>query len=253
MHVCATEAVAVVLTCASALDERPRIVRGSQAKPVPTAPRCAKYSVAMLRAMPPRAPNPPIHANRHSRMNLYLRLLKTLVAALLGTRTHPLDERVLHMRVWPNDLDLNLHMNNGRYLTLMDLGRLDLLARAGLLRVVLRERWMPVIAGATVRFRRSLAPFERFTLHTRLVGWDARWLYLEQRFMRGGELVASAAVRAAIKGPGGTVPVERVIAASGVTVTEIPVLPDWIERWRVASENDASSRAAPTELAVTAP
>ena len=33
------------------------------------------------------------------------------------------------MRVWPNDLDTNAHMNNGRYLTLMDLGRFDLMTQ----------------------------------------------------------------------------------------------------------------------------
>ena len=178
-------------------------------------------------------------------MNLYLRLIRTLVAALLArARLHPLDESVLRMRVWPHDLDLNMHMNNGRYLTLMDLGRADLLARAGLLSVVLRQKWMPVVAGVTIRFRRSLAPFDRFTLRTRLVGWDARWLYLEQRFLRGDEVIAVAAVRAAIKRRGGTVPVEEVIAASGVVVEGSPVLPEWIERWRVASEGDTAAMTA---------
>jgi acyl-CoA thioesterase FadM len=53
-----------------------------------------------------------------------------LIATL---RRGPLDllgESVVRFRVWPGDLDFNLHMNNGRYLTLMGLGRLDLMARA---------------------------------------------------------------------------------------------------------------------------
>ena len=33
------------------------------------------------------------------------------------------------MRVLPNDLDLLWHMNNGRYLSLMDQGRVDLMVR----------------------------------------------------------------------------------------------------------------------------
>ena len=55
-------------------------------------------------------------------MNLILRMIKVLVAALFGQRLGVLDSSILTFRVWPNDLDINLHMNNGRYLTIMDLG-----------------------------------------------------------------------------------------------------------------------------------
>ena len=54
-------------------------------------------------------------------MNLYLRLLWTL---LRSWRLPPLTiEHTLKrtMRVLPNDLDINGHMNNGRYLTTIDL------------------------------------------------------------------------------------------------------------------------------------
>ena len=48
-----------------------------------------------------------------------------------AARLGPLDESVIHARVLPTDLDLNLHLNNGRALTLMDLGRVDLMLRMG--------------------------------------------------------------------------------------------------------------------------
>src|SRR5215468_9328009 len=44
-----------------------------------------------------------------------------------------LDEDRLDMRVWPNYIDLNLHMNNASYLGLMDFGRMHLLARVRVL------------------------------------------------------------------------------------------------------------------------
>ena len=44
-----------------------------------------------------------------------------------------LDESAIRLRVWPNDLDANLHMNNSRYLLAMDLGRWELVMRTGLL------------------------------------------------------------------------------------------------------------------------
>src|SRR5215469_7427245 len=52
-----------------------------------------------------------------------------------------LDEDRLDMRVWPNNIDFNLHMNNARYLSLMDYGRMHLLARTQVLTHVIRSRW----------------------------------------------------------------------------------------------------------------
>jgi acyl-CoA thioesterase FadM len=54
----------------------------------------------------------------------------------------------------PNDLDLLRHMNNGSYLTLMDIGQVDLLVRSGAQREVDRRRWYPVVVGESIRFRR---------------------------------------------------------------------------------------------------
>ena len=85
-------------------------------------------------------------------MNLILRLIKVLVAALFGQRLGVLDSSILTFRVWPNDLDINLHMNNGRYLTIMDLGRADLMIRCGLGKVILKRRWMPVLGAVTIQY-----------------------------------------------------------------------------------------------------
>ena len=64
-------------------------------------------------------------------MNLLLRLALVLFQGRRGPRLGLLDTGSLHMRVWPTDLDVLMHMNNGRYLSLMDLGRVDLLVRSG--------------------------------------------------------------------------------------------------------------------------
>ena len=65
-------------------------------------------------------------------MNLFLRLIRVLLTIRSRGQLAPFEDSVLTFRVWPGDLDLNVHMNNGRYLTVMDLGRLDLMARTGL-------------------------------------------------------------------------------------------------------------------------
>ena len=142
----------------------------------------------------------------------------------------PLEPSILRFRVWPNDLDLNLHMNNGRFLSLMDLGRFDLTFRTGLGRAMLRNRWKPLVGGITMRYRRSLEPFDRYELHTRLLGWDAKWVFLEQRFLKRGELAAEGVVRALFRGRGGNVPTDEVLRQMGYEGPS-PDLPESVRRW----------------------
>jgi acyl-CoA thioesterase FadM len=168
-------------------------------------------------------------------MNLILRLVCVVLAAFRGTRLHPLDESVLSFRVFPNDLDTNLHMNNGRYLTLMDLGRLDLLLRLRVVREVRRRRWNPVVASLAIRYRRSLKPWQRYELRTRLMGWDDRWFFMEQSFTRGGELMAHAIVKALFVGPEGRVRPQELVDATGYEVDR-PEIPDAIRRWEAAED-----------------
>ncbi|WP_366656074.1 thioesterase family protein [Fodinicurvata sp. EGI_FJ10296] len=156
-----------------------------------------------------------------------MRLLRVLVAAFLGRPVRDvMAERQLTFRCWPHDLDGNFHMNNGRFLTLMDLGRLDLVVRAGFTGSMRKNGWMAVIGGAMIRYRRSIAPFERFHLTSRLIGWDDRWFYIRQRFERAdGTLIAVALVRGAYRTRDGAVSVPTVMQALGLPA-ESPALPE---------------------------
>ena len=177
--------------------------------------------------------------------SLLWRLVACLVQALRAPRATLSEVSVLRLRVAPGDLDFNLHMNNGRYLALMDLGRLDLAVRAGVLGPAWKRRWRPVLGSATIRFRRSLRPLQRFELRTRLVCWDQRWLVFEQRFEAGGALYALALARAVFIGPGGTVAPAEVLAAVGVT-TSSPPAPGYVTDWARA---DADAWQAATATA----
>jgi acyl-CoA thioesterase FadM len=117
-------------------------------------------------------------------MHLWFRLLWLLMTARFRAALVPPDGvSRLNFRVWPTDCDTNLHMNNGRYLTLCDLGRTDLMLRSSLWRVVLKNGWMPVLSGAIVRYRRELKPFRAFALESRIVFWNDRNFVMEHRFV----------------------------------------------------------------------
>jgi acyl-CoA thioesterase FadM len=165
-------------------------------------------------------------------MNLLFRLLKTLILWILFPRRKGLlDDSVVRFRVWPNDLDTNLHMNNGRYMTLMDLGRLDLLLRNGSIRHLIRNRWYPVLAGCEIRFRRPLNLFQRFEIRSRIVSWDAKWIYLEQRILRNGDLALHAYLKGVfVAKAGGSIPVTRLLERMGVTQAP-PPMPEGLSAW----------------------
>jgi acyl-CoA thioesterase FadM len=65
---------------------------------------------------------------------------------------------------------------------------------------------MPVLGAANIRFRRPLAPLQRFELTTRLISWDEKWFYIEHRFLVKEEVMSVAVVRAAILGKGKPLP-----------------------------------------------
>src|SRR5262249_40783260 len=101
-------------------------------------------------------------------MNLWLRLLALLLFRN-RQRVSVLDTTRVRVRVWPNDLDLNRHVNNGRYVSIADLGRIDFFLRTGLLRVALRRRAVPVVGDVLAKFRRDLRVFQTVEIYSRLL------------------------------------------------------------------------------------
>jgi acyl-CoA thioesterase FadM len=74
-------------------------------------------------------------------------------------------------------------MNNGRYWTIMDLGRADMIIRSGLWRPILKHRWAPVVTAGQIRFRRELRPFRALTLKTRILTWSQSHVVIEHRMI----------------------------------------------------------------------
>jgi acyl-CoA thioesterase FadM len=131
-------------------------------------------------------------------------------------------------------------MNNGRYLAFMDLGRLHLVAQIGLLSIILRRRWGAALGAAEINFIRPLAPFQKFELVTRLMTWDEKYAYMEQRFEARGALYAHAFVKGLFVDRNGRVPPPEVAAALGTTAAPPPMpeeLKIWAELGNVKKQN----------------
>jgi acyl-CoA thioesterase FadM len=146
----------------------------------------------------------------------------------------PFDTHVSTHRCWPWDIDPFLELNNGRTLTLYDLGRLPLGHRTGVNGVIKARGWGMAVAGVSVRYRKRITAFQAFTMKTRLLGWDERFLYFEQSMWRGGDCASQALIRmAATRGRSGILPPAEVMQALQVP-PQSPALPGWVQAWIAA-------------------
>jgi acyl-CoA thioesterase FadM len=144
------------------------------------------------------------------------------------------DTHVSRHLCWPVDIDVFLELNNGRTLTLFDLGRIPLARRIGMDKVLRDKGWGLAVAGASVRYRRRITTFQTITMKSRGVTWDDRFFYVEQSMWTAkGECSNHALIRSAVTSRGGIVPPAQLVAALGWTGPPPPV-PGWIAAWIAA-------------------
>src|SRR5690606_12110651 len=98
-------------------------------------------------------------------------------------------------RVGLTDIDLNLHLNNARYLNYLDRARLEHMLATGLLWRMLNWRTRSVVANTEISYIRELRTWQPFTVTVRLGGWDEKYFYFEQRFLSNGQLCTHVFMR----------------------------------------------------------
>ncbi len=169
-------------------------------------------------------------------MNLYIRLFWIWLHAWFKPPIRVGDTIEMRLRVWPNDIDVNGHMNNGRYMTVIDLALIEYITRSGALKVLLRNGWRPMLGGSMISFRHGLKPFRHYTLRFALLCWDERWNYMRFEFVRDGKSMAVGHAKGAFVGAGGIVNTAETHAAFGIDENSpaIPVsIAAWIEADRI--------------------
>ncbi|WP_406250474.1 thioesterase family protein [Microbacterium sp. M] len=183
-------------------------------------------------------------------MNVIWRTLLVMWSARRRVRREgriaPTEVGRIRLTTLPTDIDVLRHMNNGRYLSLFDLGRWDLLVRTGMSDVMKRNGWYAVVSAETVTFRKSLELWQRFDIESRLLGHDDKAIYMEHRAVVGGEIYARVIVRARmLKRSGGTLSHQELFAAVG-RPEGIPDVEPWMHEWAAASALPSTRAEAPS-------
>ncbi|MDR7157381.1 acyl-CoA thioesterase [Arthrobacter sp. BE255] len=174
-------------------------------------------------------------------------LLRTLLMLFTSARRSALtiwDPSSLPLRVLPTDIDIAMHVNNGMYFSLMDLGRFDLMVRSGVWKRMRQRGWTPVAAGETIAFRKSLQLWQQYTIETRILGLDAKAIYFEQRMVSDGEIYARAYIATRLVSKGKPVSQDEILREFGQPPADL-VLPEWIHEWRETNALPGSRTPAP--------
>jgi YbgC/YbaW family acyl-CoA thioester hydrolase len=176
-------------------------------------------------------------------MNLWWRLLLTLFFSKGRTTVAALGPCTTPFRVCLSDLDVLRHVNNGKYFSMMDVARVDLMRRSGVLAIMNSRGWYPVVVLESASFFRSLKWGERFEIQTEVIGWDAKYFFMRQSFNRAGKTVADAYVKARmLKRSGGAVSTRELFEIVGANESS-PPLPDWLRVWSATHEEARGATA----------
>lgn len=171
-------------------------------------------------------------------MNLYGRLFLLILKSLFYRGTLRLEKPVItKFRVHLHDLDLNFHMNNGRYLTLMDLGRFDFLVENGIFLACMKRGWLPVLGETQMVYFKALGLFQSFEIHSYLESYDDKWFVLRQEFRRNNQLMAEGLIRGLFRDSKGNKVSPQKILELGLepttnkTEVQIPVMRPSTQAW----------------------
>ncbi len=129
-------------------------------------------------------------------MNLYFRFIFLLLKRVFLPKPsiNILEACRTTFFVNPLDLDINVHMNNGRYLSLMDLGRIDLMIKSNVFWKLFKNGYYPIVVTEGIRFKKSLLPFQKFIIETKINTLDQKDFFISQKFFHKNELVANELV-----------------------------------------------------------
>lgn len=181
-------------------------------------------------------------------MHVIFRTLLILLKARRRRRVSPWQSTEITLRALPTDVDLLMHINNGQYFSLFDLGRYDLMVRSGLWKRARQRGWHPVVQAEQITFRKSVTFWTKFQIYTKLIGVDDRCFYIEHRVVVDGEIYVRGYVAGRLVGDNGPVPVEEILQMAAETGHPVPAefeVGEDLRNWRRQFALPASRKPAP--------
>ncbi|KAA8642646.1 acyl-CoA thioesterase [Aspergillus tanneri] len=133
----------------------------------------------------------------HRRNHHQVRLIQCLQQHILFNHPHHIDidihgpESLFYPVITTSrspllEIDYNLHKSNATYFTDLDINRVHLIACLFKNQLALGFSGgdLNIALGSTACvFRREIKPYQAYEIHTRVLAWDEKWLYLVSHFV----------------------------------------------------------------------
>jgi acyl-CoA thioesterase FadM len=144
----------------------------------------------------------------------WIRILLVVLGSIWRAKLGPDGQSVLNLRVWITDADF-FAVSVGAYLTYFEMGRVDLQLRTGFARLAMKMRWFAPTRSIVVEYWKPLRRFQRFQVFVKVLYWDDRWVYTEERIERNGSSIATALCKSTVLGRAGRIAPAAVASALG--------------------------------------
>lgn len=115
------------------------------------------------------------------------RLWSPLIKGFLFPKPRTAEVKIAYLCT-PIDIDFNGHLNASVYNIFCDAGRRHLIKNLGLVRIMVKQRWAPIVVDARIRFYKEIPLWRVFTVTTRIICTYEKSFIIESRFESRGVL-----------------------------------------------------------------
>lgn len=125
---------------------------------------------------------------------------------------------------WANPLDSDWmsSIQAGKFFMYTDAARWDIAIRSGFFKPALKNKWVVVLGGQKIIYRRPVKIFRRFSLTLQFVGWDNKWIYAAHVFRQNGQEKCCSFSKIGIRSKKGLVDPHEVFKSMGHTEAHPP-------------------------------
>jgi acyl-CoA thioesterase FadM len=130
----------------------------------------------------------------------HFRSIQCIVAALFKPRVERTD--IILTKTFtanPFDSDWMNSIQAGAFFTYTDSARWELAVRMGFLKAAFQHRWVIIIGGQKIIYRKPVRLFRRFQITMQFTGWDDKWIYCSHVFRQNGEEKAVVLTKAGLR------------------------------------------------------
>ena len=159
-----------------------------------------------------------------------LRVLKANIASKFVKNIKLEDESSLTFRAGIFDIDPFIEINNGRYLTLADVGRFNHGFRTGFYKKARSENLYFTVVGVSAKYRYRIPFGKKFTMTTKIIHSDEKWIYYLTDFSHDNRVSTSLLARTGVLRAGKLVRPNEVEEIFQMKLTKYQV-PQWVELW----------------------